>query len=386
MWHRSSVQQSGAVSLFVVVFAALLMTIVTIGFIQIMTKDQEQATANDLSQSAYDSAQAGVEDAKRLLLAEKACGVSLDATCQTYRNAIAAGECTTIADAGMGGDPGAPETMLESAEGDDALDQAYTCVKISKLTNDYRSTLALHESAIIPLVGTGEFNRIEVQWFESEDAGTGVTNLTFPDSGAAELPPLGSRWPKTTPPLLRAQLMQVGTGFDLGNFDTTTSDGKSNANTLFLYPTNLLVPSGSSVDFARDGRRSGSLTPVATGCAQNFASTVKYACSMTINLPEPVNGTKSDREAYLRLSALYNATSYSVKLYNDSSLVQMNGTQPEVDSTGRANNLFRRVQARVELRGEMTYPEAAVDIAGNLCKKFFITDDRNQYAPQGCTP
>lgn len=384
MQYHSSIRQSGAVSLFVVVFAALLMTIVTISFIQLMTKDQEQATANDLSQSAYDSAQAGVEDAKRLLLAQQACGASVDAVCRAYRDAIAAGECSTIADAGLAGNPGAPETVIESAEGDDALDQAYTCVKVRMQTDDYRGELALHQSAIVPLVGTGEFNQIEVRWFTREDAGDGVMGLTFPGAGAVELPPLGTNWPATTPALMRTQLMQTGASFGLNQFDDTAADGKSSANTLFLYPTNL---SGlGPVDFTLDGRRSGNLAPVATSCEPSFADTVKYACSMKINLPEPVNGTAADRAAYLRLSALYNATSYSVKLFNNNVDVQFDGVQPEVDSTGRANNLFRRVQARVELRGDMAYPEAAVDLAGNLCKTFFITDDRSQYSAQSCTP
>ena len=45
-------RQSGAVSLFAVIFGAMLLTIVTIGFIKLMIMDQRQSSDNDLSQSA----------------------------------------------------------------------------------------------------------------------------------------------------------------------------------------------------------------------------------------------------------------------------------------------------------------------------------------------
>ena len=53
-------KESGAASLFAVIFSAMLLTILAAGFVKLMLKDQQQAINNDLSQSAYDAALAGV--------------------------------------------------------------------------------------------------------------------------------------------------------------------------------------------------------------------------------------------------------------------------------------------------------------------------------------
>jgi hypothetical protein len=61
-------------------------------------------------------------------------------------------------------------------------------------------------------------------------------------------------WPVNRPPVIGAQMMQVGEEFTLEGFDTTTPSGQSNTNTVFLYPTS----NGTQVaqEFtARDPRR-----------------------------------------------------------------------------------------------------------------------------------
>jgi hypothetical protein len=94
------------------------------------------------------------------------------------------------------------------------------------------------------------------------------------------------------------------------------------------------------------------------------------------------------RTAFLHLSALYNQAHYKIQLEDSTgAVVQFANVQPEVDSTGRANDLFRRTVSRVELSGDFSYPNAEIDITGNLCKNFSVTTRINDYKNTNtCTP
>lgn len=392
MIHR--LRERGAVSLFVVIFAALLMTVVTVGFIQIMVRDQQQATTNDLSQSAYDSAQSGVEDAKRLLLLDQECRNNTAAStinCVAIASALTpvAGQnetsCDTLVKAGLVGQTN-NETIIQQSDTDNAakLDQAYTCVKIGINTPDYKNTLAVNQSNVIPISGVSTFDSVEVSWFSRDDvaSSTNSPTVTFPSNGPdVSLPPVGDKWVTTSPALLRTQLIQTSSSFKLSDFDGT--DTNSNAKTLFLYPS---LTGSANQDFALDARRTGTDAPQPTKCNASFDAS-QYACTTTITLPNPVGGNAANRTAFLRLTALYNGAHYSIRLKSGGTYVNFNRVQPEVDSTGRANDVFRRVEARVELKGDFTYPEAAIDMKGNLCKNFTVTDTEDGFnGTTSCTP
>lgn len=397
-------KQSGAVSIFVVIFFMLLVTVVTVSFLRLMVNDQRQASNNDLSQSAYDSAQAGVEDAKRALLEHRKTCFSGAAACAASSNAITSDECNAalngIAGTGsaLGSNGKTGEIMVQqSTTGNDkALDQAYTCVTIDLETSDYVGDIAANQSQLVPLISASSFDRVQIQWFSKEDIASGAVSLTNNRPLYTQ-----ANWPLNRPSLMRAQLMQVAGNFKLDGFDAV-SGAQSNSATMFLYPTNQAgISERIMTDY--DQRKTSPTdnpnpkdsltTPTAVSCTSSLVAG-GYACSTVLVLPQAIGGAgnNSDRTAFLRLLPFYNATHFRVTLWNgpvspSSSVVNFKDVQPSIDSTGRANDLFRRVQSRVDLFDTtFPYPEAAIEVTGNFCKDFAVTDVQYIAGTSGCTP
>ncbi len=387
-------KQSGAVSLFVVVFAMLLITVVTVSFLRLMVGDLRQASNNDLSQSAYDSAMAGTEDAKRALLKyQQYCIDNPGRACRDYgNNVISSSQCnyalvrTAVIGSGdigeaTSGDTGEIKVQQSTVDGN-TFQQAYTCVTINLNTPNVEGKLESGESKIIPLRGESNFNRVQISWYSRDDLSSPSATIDRPaEVSALPLPNQATGWPATRPPIMRAQFVQYGSEFTLDNFDKTEG-GASNANTVFMYPTrggaasnNLIgVDSRRTTTSATPAADSPSHSPLPTQCVASVSSG-GYACKMILVLPNPISGNASNRTAYLRLTPFYKAAHFEVRLFNSADLNEVNfeGVQPLIDSTGRANDLFRRVQSRVEMTDTtFPYPDAAVDVTTEFCKDFTV--------------
>ena len=389
--------EHGAVSLFLVIISALLITTMTLAFIRIMIQDQEQARANDLSKSGLDSAYAGVEDAKRLLiLYRKECpdGPGTSPQCQSWASLMDGTNCDTLQQAQLAGTSTDREVLLKQNEGDEQLQQAYTCVKVLLNTPYIIGRLAPDVSKMVPLKGTDAFDRIEIEWFSQTDlsnsSASGSTGIDLPLD--TSLPKRSdAAWPGNRPALMRLQLIQFNEdrGFRLSEFNDDDSGTTNNA-TLYLKPSSI-DGTGGSLGFADNIRKSqgGKIQPVLIKCDPNFSATSttgQYACKASITMPNPIGATDANnRVAYLRLAAIYNSTTYKLSLWSGANNVPFDGVQPLVDSTGRANDLFRRLSAHIDLGGSsIPQVEAAVDITGSLCKTFLVTDKTQDYTPGDC--
>lgn len=376
----------GAVSLYVVIFSAILITIITVGFIAVMVRNQRQATNNDLSRSAYDSALAGVEDGKRSILRYLNCiKTPGDTGCAAVIANMSASDdgCTDIV-AGLDGvNVSDGEVAIDSTSSNN-FQQAYTCVKVTIDTDDYIDELSKNESKLVPLIGLEKFDTIRLDWFIKSDLPPGETIQIDSPTATTLYDNWGNR-----PPIMRANYFYSDkNNFNLSDFDINGNNSK----TLFLYPNKYGSGSISSFAFSEDIRNAS--TPRYTKpahCELDYDLDLVgngYACSTKLRLPVAID---SNKVAFVYLTSLYNKTTYKISLMDSTAadkIVKFDGVQPEIDSTGRANDLFRRIKTRVELvNPNYPYPQAAVDIdsTGNFCKAFQITDKLTNYA-NSCTP
>lgn len=370
------------VSLLIVIFTALLTIVLTVGFMRVMVQGQQQTIASDLSRSAYDTAQAGVEDAKRALVRyQQVCRDANTPECTRQTAIIKKGDCMMLQQLGVGG-AGSGESNIGQQPSDDQYQQAYTCVKLLVDSRDYIGTLDPDTTRLVPLRGIAKFDRVVVQWFSAsdikEDPQQKVAMVDL--ATTSQLEKLAD-WPRNRPALLRTQFIQFGDSFQLSELDARTDDGHMNTGTLFLYPASV-GRSDPIMLYQEDARRvqpNGVLQQVA--CQPDIA-TVMYACRAVIVLPQAIGQDDNNRKAsYLRLDGVYNqSNNFRIQLMNGNDIVNFSGVQAVVDSTGRASNQFRRVESRVELATSIfPSPRAAIDITGNLCKNFMVTDNVDDY-------
>lgn len=401
-------RERGITSFFAVIFAALLTGMIMISFAAIMLREQGRSQDDELSQGAYDSAMAGVEDAKRLVAAALNNGElwswlqSRSDDCQVISKA--AHENGGSLGAPAVGSPDASEVMIRSQLSSDLagdeLIQAYTCVKIELDTPDYvLNSVNAMESKIVPLRADSTFDKVVVEWHMSGSGLAGPCGRSNVMGPLASNPVLclQSQWAgganTNVAPLVRAQFILPGESFTLESLDESSSGG-----TVFLYPDvwgGALVPSNEVHLGARlvpgnsNSSPSVSENPESIMCAQ---TSYLYHCRAVIAMPDPV-APEDSRNALLRLNTIYNTepASLRVMLFDDSvsadNRVNFAGVQPRVDSTGRANDLFRRVEARLNTGADIKYPEFAVDLSAPLCKDFYVTTTASGRFPGvACNP
>lgn len=359
----------GSVSIFSVIFAALLLSLVTIGFTKLILEGQSRAAANELSQSAYDAALAGVEDAKRVI---RACQKGNNPACAALKHH--GDKCDVIHRSHVIPGSGTTETAIRSVHNaGQSYDQAYTCVKIHMNSGDYIYKAQQETAHAIPLASKSDFDTVKIDWFTSTDK-NGIAASDTRGSIAGDSLPKQTAWPHKAPPLIRAQV--ITPRLSGGKFRIESLDDSNASGSVFVKPRDIMTHSEAPTTeltlmprVGENGQQDGRLDVIV---CDNFKGD-GYACSVTIKISTTVSAADS-RHALLHITPIYNDATVRVSLAKSGTPVMLRDMQPSVDATGRAANVFRRVQARLQLGNNFEYPNAnVVQVKNALCKKFKVS-------------
>lgn len=394
----------GGASMFVVMFTMIILSIITLGFTRLILSESTKTSNTDLSQSAYDSALAGVEDAKMALLQYHACldkgfrakngGVSCEQLIYDMQTGIEKQDCSTVATVlGREHTVNGTENAVIVQETQNSTDpgnnkdmlQAYTCVTIKEDLEDYRTTLdSANRLRIVPIRSSNidTINHIQIKWYSMVNY-----NMMKKSSGGAEgekycasnydvwskagvdvpkLFPLGQcNGGQQAPTMLSARLIQTDETFDISELSVSRAADQTDTGQLYFLPTNAgngtnYVSAGSWGESANKGDNEA----IRVNCNKNT-----WFCVVDIDLPKTFKGnsSRSDANTYLLVSIPYGSpeTDISITAWNGGTRYDFTGVQARIDSTGRANDLYRRVETRVELVDTyFAYPEFEITMRG----------------------
>lgn len=442
--------RKGAASFYMVSFSTLILVIIAASFATIIISEVTRASNDDLSQSAYDAALAGVEDAKIAYANYRRCvekGVTsasalssgAEINCQDIvfwmthpEGAEGYNSCDMVAHMiGRIGKYESGEVLVSDTVKRDGgsdvtsdLNQAYTCVKIGTVLSDYRANLTSSSNYRLVRVGLDGVNASEVKslklsWYSvKEGMRFNTTNFS---NGKVSFVSVNDALQPPTPPTIELQMIQTANIFKLSELNGTTQQGgKTDRATLFLVPTKeesyaTRKDNDENKNYHgafSDGTNRITASQVAKTNDQSISNlpfvvyckdSADFACETMIELPDPIGGDRNDNTFLFLVTLPYGEpdTDFAIQFCTDkncevitdsatgkitsSNIAKISGVQVVIDSTGRANDLFRRVETRLE-SVDVSFPYAyyALQLLGGsnndagLEKKLVVTQESNR--------
>ncbi len=319
------------ISIMTTMVLMIVITLIVLGFAQLSRRNQRESLDRQLSTQAFYAAETGVNDARRLIQTAMTTGTPI-ADKTACGGAWPVGALVPVIDA--------------------SANVRYSCLLVDASPKVLRYSDVGTTSIVVPMAGKGgaTFSSIRLAW----QAKTGGT----PTAGCPTTLPVGAG---------NGQFSSTAIwtcGYGVLRFD--------------------LVPA-SGATHTVDSLRNGTMTTFAVPFASGGVASIPYAastanannvrgvicsnteCSLTINLSAPQNSY------YLRISSLYRNVSLQISGANAAGTqLEVDGAQAVIDSTGRAQDVLRRIQVNVPLANssENQLSDYAIQTTDSICKRF----------------
>lgn len=331
---RPSIRLSerGMVSIMTTMVLIIIISLIVLGFAQVSRRNQRESLDRQLSTQAFYAAESGVNDARQLMQAAVDSGTEVS-------------EKTSCNDNGVGNFYGSLNPVIDAAK-----NVKYSCLLVDASPTELRYSSVGTTSVVVPMVSkTGSnFSQIKLDW-QSKITGSPVSgcpntiNNIFSSTGS---------W-------------SANCGFGVLRFDIVPAAGggltadslRDNTMTVFAVPYRL--GGVSTVQYIANTANPN--TRIGTRCTTS-------GCSLSvINL--------NQNAYYMRISSLYRDVALQISATtNTGNAIEMEGAQAIIDSTGRAQDVLRRIQVNVPLRAtsQNELSDYAIQSTDSICKRFSV--------------
>lgn len=343
--NKKLTNQSGLVAIIVTMIIIIVISLVVIGFARLTRRSQVQTLDRQLNTQALYAAEAGVNDAIQAInnnsvLASRAY-TKCDGTSDDFIHASNA-------------NLGSKKVLEPNVE--------YTCLLVdpAPTTLTYQNVEPF-EYKVVPVKAASPISSITIAWENPNKASDGeLASCVIADQNDFTT---RANWPaRCNHPVLRVDVISENNTKNVNNLRNL-----GNTAVFFAYPSQGGVP---AVGFnSGTGDNQGSRRPV---------TCLSGANKCTLNIDVAAFGQNS---YYLRLTPIYYSATIDVSAGGQALL----GAQAVVDSTGKAQDILKRVQVRVPLGGFNIAPFFAIQSGSHLCKQLNVNaGDANTADPVNC--
>ena len=383
--------KQGMASIYIVVFVTMLIGVITLSFLRIMLSESGRTEKSTLADSALNSALAGVEDAKSILMAYHSCDpADRSGECTRAREAISATKESDNCDL-FKGDTGEQNVGINEDSGE-ITDQAYTCVNLTIRGNFVGAITKERPILVVPMriedpSKIGTIKGVKLRWSSSKGNGgttsistlSGDYNKSVNDKrSSGVLGENGVVYSDGTDNTraqngLKVTLIQSDASYSINSFYSAAGEDNTNRGTLMLLPSSDAgaFESIDSKEFAKSADKTYN-SPIAVKCDED----PNAECSVKLNFPDPASGARIQDTFFLVISGVYsepNIDNVTITMFDDAGDVDFFDVQPIVDSTGRAGDMMRRVEVRLNPDYAALVPLSELTVDGDLNKNFFVT-------------
>lgn len=343
--------QRGMVSITVTIVFIMVISLVVLGFSQVSRRNSREALDRHLSSQAFYAAETGVNDVMNEIAKRVEAGKKI--TSQT--------ECT--------GEYTRAEGKVDEKNG-----VSYTCLLVNAVLDNQKYSNVAEGAIIIPLDSvSGDLDNNTYTWQPVVSPASGATLSKCPDIGNN---PKLSTWSNNCPyAMLRIEIMPI-----LPEVLNSTDVARQKSMTLFVYPRSGDPNNPSTKTYSE---------VIGTNDRRAYASCNETQCSFKID------GMQFEK-AYAKVRTIYQGTPQLQVLAKGVTISEIDNTslrdeeetgfengQVLIDVTGKAQDVLRRIQVRMSVKGGSArtnyagFSDYAIQSADSVCKLYEVSPTVN---------